>query len=289
MAALPRRAVISGNPIAWRDARAARHSLAAKLLRGVYVGFGLFGIAASVAMTLYREMPRAAFSGPWTLKTVFEALQGDNRMHDLLRVALFVLILGGALVSLITASGVIAEERDRRALPLLKLSRLSAAEIVLGKLWGLAVYLWPVAVLPMLMTAIFFGVRVPWTMLVTGATVGAVLTVSIGAGLFFSSFMRKGATAAGIAVGCALVYGIVPPIVSDILRFGHDGQLFLAAIDPLVTVIEVIDRFGYRYAWAPYYSSERAAAMTGLALQVMVGLFFAFLAWLILESKEEAG
>lgn len=274
---------IHGNPIAWRDARAARHGLASHILRIAYFVLGLLVVGGTIAAALGRNMRGKA----WTLATIVDALQGDNNVRELSRVALFILIGGAALVALVTASGAIAEERDRRALPLLKLSRLSAGDLVLGKLWGLAVYLWPVTVLPIALAAVFYGVRDPMAVFGTMALLAANLVIATGAGLFFSSFSQKAATAAGFALGVALVYTIVPPIVVEFLRVGRSSQRLLMAIDPLISTIEVLDRFGRSNAWE-YGPTDQMLAMGGLVFQSIAGMMLAMVAWRILDAREEA-
>ena len=274
---------IHGNPIAWRDARAARHGLASHILRISYFVLGLLVVGGSIAAALGRNMRGKA----WTLATIVDALQGDNNVRELSRIALFILIGGAALVTLVTASGAIAEERDRRALPLLKLSRLSAGDLVLGKLWGLAVYLWPVTVLPVALAVVFYGVRDPMAVFETMALLGANLVIATGAGLFFSSFSQKAATAAGFALGVALVYTLVPPIVVEFLRVGRTSQRVLIAIDPIISTIEVLDRFGRSNAW-DYGRTDQMLAMGGLVFQSIAGAMLAMVAWRILDAREEA-
>lgn len=268
-AAAARRSSIAGNPIAWRDGRAARHSLTSKLLRWAYLALGGVVITGSIAASLMT----------------------DRYDPDFGRIAIFLLLMTGCAVALIAGSGSIAEERERRCMPLLALSRLTAGDILGGKLWGLLLYLWPMVVLPLVVSVLFFAgrdpVAIPVVMLLTGSLLGAACSF----GMLTSSFSARPATAAGIAIAAALVYVIVPPVMMDLLDVRGDDILII--FNPLVGTLELLEELGRRsyYGEADYNRFGRedfTFGMVGIAFHALVGACCLLLTWSTLSTREEA-
>jgi len=256
------RPVIHGNPIAWRDARAARRALSARILRISYVLIG--GLVTTGAMLA------AAAKG--------------HRDADFGRIAIFLLIGGAGIVSLVVGSGAIAEERERRSMPLLRLSRLSAFDVLYGKMWGIFVYLWPLALLP-IGTSILFFYDTRWVPMVVTITTGVILASAASVGLAFSSFSRRPATAVGLAITFSIVYVVVPPMLIKFGRFNRTQDL-LYVFDPLLTVVGVVDQFGRNYdgAWG---REEFWLSLVGLLFLTLVGVFSLWVALVALYRTEE--
>lgn len=254
---------IHGNPIAWRDARAARRALSARILRISYVLIG--GLVTTGAL-------------------LATAAKG-HRDDDFGRIAIFLLVGGAGIVALVVGSGAIAEERERRSMPLLRLSRLSAFDVLSGKLWGLFVYLWPLALLP-IGTSILFFYDTTWVpMLVTVTTlvfVGTAATV----GLAFSSFSRRPATAVGLSITFSMVYVVVPPILIKFGRFNDGTQDLLYVFDPLLTIVGIVEQFGRNYegSWG---REEFWLSLIGLLFLALVGVFALWVALVALFRVEE--
>src|SRR5208283_235183 len=102
-----------------------RRSMAARVLRLFYLTLGLLLCVITVGSILYGQTGLG-------LHRMVRLLQMDHRGTELCSIIVTLLIGGGGVVALVCASGVVAEEREGQALPLLRLSRMSAAEIMAG-------------------------------------------------------------------------------------------------------------------------------------------------------------
>lgn len=253
---------IHGNPIAWRDARAARRALSARILRIAYVLIG----------------------GLVTTGALLAAAAKGHRDEDFGRIAIFLLVGGAGIVALVVGSGAIAEERERRSMPLLRLSRLTAFDVLMGKLWGLFVYLWPLGILPVGVSILFFFDTV-WVPMVVTIMTGVVLFCSAATGLAFSSVSRRPATAIGLSITATIVYLVVPPMLIKYGRF-HRTQDLLYVFDPLLTVVGVVDQFGRDYDGA-WQREEFWLSMIGLVFLVVVAVFALGAALFALYRVEE--
>ena len=135
----------------------------------------------------------------------------------------FVAVLGTAIVLLRAASqsaGVLAEEREGRTLETLLTTRLSAREILLGKLAGALARQWDMAAL-ILAHFLFAGVLLegmtPWvTVHIAVALAGGVAFLG-GTGVVCSLVIKKGSVAAIANTGLALGMWLVGPIVIGLL------------------------------------------------------------------------
>jgi ABC-type transport system involved in multi-copper enzyme maturation permease subunit len=257
---------VRGNPIAWRDARAARRSLASRVLRWAYLGLATVLIGATVV---------AATASP-----------GQSSSDDFGKITVFLLVAGGGVVALIVGSGTLAEERERRAMPLLKLSRMTAGDLLLGKAWGLMVYLWPIAVLPVLVAGFFFWKEDPFAVAMTLSLTAVVLFSSAAVGLFFSSFAPKAATAIGVAIAVVLVYSVVPPLIVEFARM-HSADDLLTIFNPFATMLNVIDEFGRVYQ--PRVEKQSFwLSIVGVGFLMTSGVGCMILSWSSLMTREEA-
>ena len=253
---------IHGNPIAWRDARAARRALSARILRISYVLVG----------------------GLITVGALLAAAAKGHRDEDFGRIAIFLLVGGAGIVALVVGSGAIAEERERRSMPLLRLSRLTAFDVLMGKLWGLFVYLWPLAILPIGVSILFFFDTV-WVPMVVTIMTAVVLSCSAATGLAFSSFSRRPATAVGLSITTTIVYLVVPPMLLKYGRF-HRTQDLLYVFDPLLTVIGVVDQFGRDYDGS-WEREEFWFSLLGLVFLTVVAVVGVWAALVALYRVEE--
>lgn len=253
---------IHGNPIAWRDARAARRALSARILRISYVLVG----------------------GLITTGALLATAAKGHRDADFGRIAIFLLVGGAGIVSLVVGSGAIAEERERRSMPLLRLSRLTAFDVLSGKLWGLFVYLWPLAVLPV-GTSILFFYDTRWVPALVTVTAGVMLFAGAAIGLAFSSLSRRPATAIGLSITFAIVYVVVPPMLVKFGQF-HRTENLLYVFDPLLTVVGIVDQFGRNYdgAWS---REEFWLSLIGLLFLTVVGVFSLWVSLVALYRREE--
>ena len=261
VAAAAWRPKIHGNPIAWRDSRSAGRSASARILRWVYVGLGALLAIASLLAAIGRH--------------------GDS--NDFAKVAIVLLLLGGALVALIVGAGAISDERERKAMPLLRISRLSAFDVVAGKLAGLAVYLWPVAVLPTVVAAVFFWSDDAGSVVLTVLTTLCVLFGALGFGLLFSAVARRTLVAAGSAISIAVLGTTVPLVVTELFGWRQFEDDVLGIFDPLLSIVNVVDGFGN-----PYRSDRFWLGVVGLFFLVAFGLGCITIAWSALTTKEEA-
>lgn len=263
LAAFEWRPVIHGNPIAWRDARSARRGLSARVLRISYVL--LAGLVTAGAL----------------LASVF-----DNDDEDFGRIAIFLLTAGAGVVGLVIGSGAIAEERERRSMPLLRLSHLSAFDVLAGKLWGLFIYLWPLLLMPLGVSLLFFW-RDLWTPMMVLLMSGVIVFCCASVGLAFSSLTRRPASAVGLAVSSALVYVIVPPMLVKFLDLRRiEGLLWV--FDPLLTIVGIVDRFG-RPLDGFRSREEFYLSLVGLIFLAVVGLAGLWFSLAVLYRKDEEG
>ena len=116
---------------------------------------------------------------------------------------------------------VIAEEKERRTLDDLLTSRLTSAEIVLGKLAaGTVQYAaWLATGLPILILLPFLGGVDPrWVLLATAATASTAFFVA-GLSIVVSTTVRTAAKAVGEAIGLATIWFIVPAVVRLVVPF----------------------------------------------------------------------
>lgn len=253
---------IYGNPIAWRDARAARRALSARILRISYVL-----VAALV-----------------TTGALLAAAAQGHRDADFGRIAIILLVGGAGIVAIVVGSGAIAEERERRSMPLLRLSRLTAFDILLGKLWGLFVYLWPLGILPVLVSIVFFFDSLWVPVLVTVMT-AIVLFCGASVGLAFSAFSRRPATAVGLSITFGIVYIAVPPMLIKYGQF-HLTEDLLYVFDPMLTVVGVVVQFGRDYSGA-WHREEFWFSLVGLVFLTVVAVLALSGALAVLYRREE--
>lgn len=262
LAPLQWRPVIHGNPIAWRDARAARRGLSARVLRICYV----------------------ALAGLVTAGALLASAVDRNGHADFGRIAIFLLVAGAGVVGLVVGSGAIAEERERRSMPLLRLSRMSAFDVLAGKLWGLFVYLWPLLLMPLGVGLLFFRQDV-WTPLMVLAMTAVIVFACASVGLAFSSVARRPATAVGLSVSTSLIYIVVPPMLVKFLGL-HRLEGLLWVCDPLLTIIGIVDRFG-RSIDGLRARDEFYLSLLGLVFLGMVGVACVWFSLAALYRKDE--
>lgn len=253
---------IHGNPIAWRDGRAARRALSARILRISYMLVGGLLLAGAVMV--------AGATG--------------RLDREFGQISIFLLVGGGAVIALVVASGAIAEERERRSMPLLRLSRLSALDVLLGKLWGLFVYLWPFGILPV-GTSILFFYDSPWVPVATTIMTAVYLIAGTGFGLAFSSISRRPATAIVAAITSMIVYVSVPLALA---KFGMFDRLkdLLFVFNPLMTIFGILDQFRRR-SGGPWDREEFWLSLVGLLFLVCVAVFGLWASLVALYRKEE--
>lgn len=255
---------IYGNPIAWRDGRSARRALSARILRISYVLIG--GLVTTGAL-------------------LATAAKG-NRSDDFGQITFFLLVAGAGIVALIVGSGAIAEERERRSMPLLRLSRLTAFDVLSGKLWGLFLYLWPLAVLPV-GTSILFYYETMWVPVLVCIASAVVLFSGAAVGLAFSSFARRSATAIGLSITFAIAYVSVPMVLIKFGRF-HRVQDLLFVFNPVMMLAGIADHLGMRHGGA-WKREEIWLSLVGLLFLTVVGVFSLGVALVALYRTEEDG
>ena len=256
------RPVIHGNPIAWRDGRAARRGLSARILRICYV----------------------LIAGLVTLGAVFAALLDSNDAEEFGIVAMFLLVTGATLVALVVGSGAIAEERERRSMPLLRLSRLTPFDLLLGKLWGLFVYLAPLLLVPLGVSLLFFW-RHPWIPPLVFLTSSVFLLAGASWGLAVSSLTRRAATAIGVSVSSALVYLVVPGMIIKYAELHRIADL-IWVFNPVMTLAGILSGFEQSHEGRPL-REEFFLALGGLVFLVVLALASVWFALAALYGRQE--
>lgn len=270
---------VQGNPIAWRDARLARRGAATKILWWVYLLGGSVVLGGSALVMMSSVRPH----------------------RELGQIGIFLLVAAGGLMSLVVGSGSVVEERERHSMPLLVLSRLTSADILGGKVWGMLVYLWPAFALPVALSILFYGGWADPTppvwygperlgadmvaIVMTPLLSAAVLYAGGSLGLLFSSFTRRTTTAATLAVSAALVYLVVPPVLYELARMRSIRHV-LPVINPLVTVTSVLNEFG-RNGGNRWTDGDVVRGMMGLFFMFAGGTAFLVMAWALLSTREE--
>ncbi len=139
--------------------------------------------------------------------------------------AMMLLVLGGGLAPVLVGSG-IAEERDDATLQLLALTRLTATQIVFGKVLSrlFAVLLLVLGGMPILVVCTAFGGVSVWE--VVNATVNILLVVTLlgGLGGLVGLHVRGPATMFGVAAVYALVAFVALPELYRVLHGGAVGS-----------------------------------------------------------------
>lgn len=230
---------VTGNPVAWREARSHRFGFGVRVVRLLYLSFG----------------------GALAVHLLLFAVIGDFR--DLARGGVAILSLAAAGVTMIVASTSIASERESRALPLLSISRLTPSDILTGKLEGLWLFLWPVAILPVIPAIAFLGIDF-FSFLVSVLMTFVLILSAAGIGLFFSAFAKRPATAiwASISVSSAWL-ALLPYAIFTWCRHGCRGEEnVIALLNPVALVLDLTAGFARRSGerhifmtaepWAPY-------------------------------------
>ena len=250
---------VTGNPIAWIDARAIRRNLAPRLVRLLFLIVG-----GSVAV----------------LSLIFSIL---DRAPEDARAPLAFLICGAALVVVLSSSGAISSERERKTLGLLRLTSLSPGEIVAGKIGGLWAWLWPVAILP-LIPALAFFLSTPFDTVIAIVMTAILLYTAASFGVMVSAFTRR-AFVATIVSCVILIVVVVGPFV--VLAFAHDSDAtvpFVALFDPPFTVWAVASTLGRD----PDPTVPILSAYTGLLLLFCAGSMCALVATIRVSRAEES-
>ncbi|MEZ6232944.1 MAG: ABC transporter permease subunit [Phycisphaerales bacterium] len=216
-------------------------------------------------------------------------------------VHMFVAVLGSVIVLLRAASqsaGVLAEEREGRTLETLLTTRLSAREILLGKLAGALARQWDLAAL-ILAHFLFAGVLLdgltPWVVFHVAAALAGGVAFLGGTGVVFSLMLKKGSVAAiantGLALGLWLVAPIVLLLLAQALRadsevfdkfwFGAFGTQPLPLLVFAVTEASNASRYGrleYSLPWL-----EKMDIYQFTALLVVVSALYAGLGMLAIR------
>lgn len=216
--------LLRDNPVLEKDVSIALRAPQAPLL---FAAAGLFLLAIAAFVHLAVE-PSAPDLATW------RTLDPSGR-------AMFASV-AGALLALETfflpalASSAIAGERERGTLPLLQLSALSPARIVVGKLAALLVTLSPLLALalPVLaLASIYGGVRATDVLFAAGLL--AVHAVALAAtGLGASSLVARARLAAPLAmafsVGPSIVLGIPGAVALALVGEGGDASALRAVL-----------------------------------------------------------
>lgn len=185
-----RSATVTGNPVAWREARASRHSFPLRLVRLVYLSVG-----AAIAFHLL----------------AFSVMGG---FQDLSRYGVLFLSLGSAGMAMVVSCTVVSSERETRSLPLLHLSRMTPAEVLIGKL------------------------RV---LMASGCTVG----------VFFSTLFNRSTAAVGVCLAVVFSWIAVVPIAMAFLVKSNSWLWELESmVNPVITMARLTDGFGTTVAWS---------------------------------------
>ncbi len=260
---------VKGNPVAWREARSHRFGFGVRALRLLYLSLG-----GALAFHML----------------AFSVLGG---VADLARAGVALLSIAAAGVTLIVASTSIATERESRALPLLSISRLSPAEIVGGKVEGLGLFLWPVAVLPIVPAIAFIGIDA--VSFVVSVTMSFVLVFSAaGIGLCFSAFARRPATAVWASIAAAGAWLVLVPWSIGVWCRNRclGEQSVMTLLNPVASVVSLANGFGRMSGERRFFgvpSIEPWVPYGGMILLLFVSsLAFAAATWRLSMSGGEA-
>lgn len=263
--------LVTGNPVAWREARSHRYGFSSRALRLAYVGIG-----GAVAFHIL----------------VFSVI---GELRGLARFGIGSLVLGASVVALVIATTSIASERESRALALLKLSQLSAAEILVGKILGLARFLWPAIALPMVPAVAFLALDNS-AFVLTAVLVGVLFLSACAIGFFFSTVFRHASMALSAALGTTIAWLGLVPFAASWLPPDSRGPL-LAFANPIVSVAAVVSGFAsepqspwqsshYRYRDPWDFSEFQWAGWAGIIGIAFVGALSFLIAGWRLEREE---
>lgn len=239
-------------PIVARELRVAAKRRVTYRLRWIVALLGGFGVLAAAEVSGY-----SVAAGQF----VFWAVS-----------AVMMLICGAAGL-LLTADSISREKREQ-TLGLLFLTRLTAADVVLGKLAVGALSGGAVAFagLPFLAFSLCLGGVTAREFWVMSASLLLLLAVSLTFGVFISTLFRhEGAIA---AVFCLVMVGPLALTPLAVLKF-HAIPPWLAIANPLFPTLTLMDD-------GKYFSSAlamRAAALQAAAIPAMLALAFVVLPW----------
>ena len=223
----------------------------------------------------------------------FSVLDG---LRGLARFGVGSLALSVAAVALVISTTSIASERESRALSLLKLSQLSAAEILLGKILGISRFLGPAIALPMVPAAFLLALDGS-AFLLTAVLVGVLFPSACAVGLSFSTLFRQSSTALTGAFAATIAWlGFVQFLAW--LAPGDFGRVLLAFANPLFSVGSVTSGFAtdwrseYRDPYGGYYrdrwdwSQHQWVGWAGIIAIALIGAIAFLIAGWRLETEE---
>ena len=237
---------IGGNPIAWRERRSARRSAQLRGLRLLWLILG------------------GSFS---FLLAVFAWLDS----HLLARTAITVDVAVGTLLTLFVAATCVADESERNALELLKLSPMSGIELILGKLEGIAVFLLPVLVLPLMPSIALLRFDLLSASLGVLASIAfPFLAASIG--ILFSTLFARTVTAVSALLATIVVWcGVLPLAVALMFQdFDRWIEIPLTLANPIWTLGELSLWLGPpRFAEYDWHQDTRIPLVVSLVAVVL--------------------
>ncbi len=209
------------NPVFAKEMRSKAFGGGIWIFRGAYLCFGIsLLLMALVAGNLVGQTP------------------------DVIRMVALIFQLG--LVILIVPSltaGAVTQERERNNLDLFRLSRLTATQLISGKLGVATVFLMFLVVgsAPAWYVIYYLGTNTAAEILVTWSVIGATMFLAMMTGLVSSAVTTRTPTATALAYG--LVFAVVGATLLPLLARGQLGgplRDWLFAANPFIASIQVL-------------------------------------------------
>jgi ABC-type transport system involved in multi-copper enzyme maturation permease subunit len=218
-------------PVFNRELATAPRSWRLYLSRAIYVA-ALFGLVCTAWLILFGSQP---------VRTLGDLARFGAAVFGLLAPVQLALAIGFS--ALLTAAAV-AQEKDRRTLDLLLMTRMTNAELVVGKLLAsmLTVLVLIFAGVPLLMLlAMLGGVSHPQIARVVGVTIAAAAAAgSLGSTIALwreKTFQTLAMTALAVMLWLLAGEGLAASDDGSSLALGADGAAWATAVSPLRAIL----------------------------------------------------